>query len=183
MKIVLGITGEIASGKGTAASYFEKKYGASTYRFSTILRDVANRLYLEHSRHNLQTLSTILRQNFGEDLLAKVMLHDVKNDPAEIVVVEGIRREADIAFLKSLPEFKLLYIEADIKTRYQRLILRRENKDDARKTFLEFKKDHERETEIYITSLKKLASHVIDNNGSMEKLYEQLNEIVRLSND
>ena len=52
-KIILGFTGLIASGKGTAAKYFNEKYGATTYRFSTMLRDLLNRIHVEHSRDNI----------------------------------------------------------------------------------------------------------------------------------
>ena len=84
MKIILGLAGEISSGKGTITKYLTDKYGASSCRFSTMLRDILDRLYMEHSRENMQKLSTMLRQNFGEDVLAKVMSEDVKKDDNKI---------------------------------------------------------------------------------------------------
>ena len=89
MKIILGLAGEMASGKGTVAKYAAEKYNAKTWRFSTMLRDVLDRLSLEQSRDNMQTLSTILRQNFGEELFARVMAEDVKKDTSEIIVEIG----------------------------------------------------------------------------------------------
>jgi dephospho-CoA kinase len=90
-KIIIGLAGEIASGKDVTKKYLEINYGASCHRFSTILRDILNRLYLPIKRENMQDISTFLRQRFGEDLLAKIITEDVKNDPHEIVVVDGIR--------------------------------------------------------------------------------------------
>jgi len=58
-KIILGFAGEIASGKGTAAKYLAEKYGSGYFRFSTILRDVLKRLYLDESRENAQKISTV----------------------------------------------------------------------------------------------------------------------------
>ncbi len=43
-KIILGFAGEIASGKGTAAKYLVGRHEAATYRFSTMLRDIVERL-------------------------------------------------------------------------------------------------------------------------------------------
>ena len=88
-KIIIGLVGQIASGKGTATKYLEEKYGAGTHRFSTMLRDVLKRLYLETSRENMQSLSTFLRKQFGEDALARVIAKEVADDPKPVVAGHG----------------------------------------------------------------------------------------------
>lgn len=178
-EIILGLAGELASGKGTVSKYIAEKHQGSTHRFSTMLRDILHRLHLEESRDDMQRLSTALRQTFGEDTLARVMAEDTKNDVNKIVVVDGVRRLADIKYLQELSHFKLVYIEADIETRYQRLVKRGENTDDKSKTFEEFKKDHERETELQIKDLKNHAAFVVDNNGAIEGLYRQVDDVIR----
>ena len=179
MKIILGLAGEMASGKGTVAKYVMAKYGAKSFRFSTMLRDVLDRLLLEQSRDNLQNLSTVLRQNFGEELFARVMAQDVKNDTSEIIIIDGVRRLADIKYLKEIPQFKLAYLEADMQKRFERIIKRGENSDDAKKTFEDFKKAHEDESELQIKDLKNHADFLIDNNGAYEDLYRQVDKILR----
>ena len=177
-KIILGFVGEMVSGKGTVAEYLQKNHGASTHRFSTMLRDVADRLYLDKSRKNLQKLSQVLRENFSQDIMARVMAEDVKNDTGNIVIVEGIRRFADIEYLKKIENFKLVYITADIKTRYERLTKRQENTDDQLKSFEAFQKDHTHESESQIKEVGKSAEYVIDNNGSFSDLYKQVDKIL-----
>jgi dephospho-CoA kinase len=177
-KIILGIAGEIASGKGTTAKYICEKYDGSSHRFSTALRDVAARMYLQESRENLQKISTIFRENFFDDILSSVIAKDVENDNHEIIAIDGVRRMADIAYLKKIPGFKLVYIEADMEKRYERIVGRGENSDDNSKTLEDFKKDHEREAERQIKDLKKQAEYVIDNNGDFENLYKQIDEII-----
>jgi dephospho-CoA kinase len=179
MKKIIGLAGEIASGKGTAAKYLKEKCGASSARFSTMLRDVLDRLYLPQSRENMQILSAILRQNFGEDLFAKVMACDVKNDASDVIVVDGMRRPADIKYLQELQEFELIYIESETKKRYERLILRNENPGDTKKTFEQFKKEQEQEAESQIRELKKLAHYVVNNDGNYEGLYKQIDHIIK----
>ena len=76
-KLIIGLTGPVASGKGTVKKYIEEKYGAKDCRFSTILRDVLVRIDVPIIRENLQKVSTTLRQLFGEDLLARVIAKDV----------------------------------------------------------------------------------------------------------
>ncbi len=178
-KIVVGIAGEIAAGKGTVAKYLIKKHKASTHRFSTALRDVAKRMYLEESRENLQKISTMMRENFSEDVLSIVIYKDVKNDDNQIVAIDGVRRMADIEFLKKIPDFKLAYIDTSMENRYERITKRGENVDDNNKTFEKFQKDNEHEAELQIKDLKDKADFVIDNNGTIEELYAQIDKIVQ----
>jgi len=177
-KLILGIAGEMGSGKGTIAKHVMQQHVGNSHRFSTILRDILSRVYLEHSRDNMQALSTILRKTYGEDILAKAMYHDAENDDNNLVVVDGVRRMADIAYLKELPHFKLIYVEADMQNRYERIIRRGENPDDANKTFREFQESHENESEVQIRDLKNYADYVVGNDGVYAELYEQIDDII-----
>jgi dephospho-CoA kinase len=177
-KIVIGLAGEIASGKGTIAKYIAEKYEGNTHRFSTMLRDVAARMYLEESRENLQKISTTFRQNFSEDILSKVIFHDADNDESPVVCVDGVRRFSDIVYLKQMPHFKLIYVETDMEKRFERIKGRGENIDDAGKTLEQFKRDQEQEAESQIQVLKSGADFVIDNNGTLESLYIQIDSII-----
>ncbi len=177
-KLVIGLVGEIASGKGTAVNYLEEKYQASAFRFSTVLRDVLERLHLEINRQNLQTISLVLRQNFGDNLLAKAIANDAKNANSQLIVIDGIRRLTDLEYLKLLPEFKLAYITASPEIRYQRLIKRSENTDDKNKTYLQFLKDHQAETELAIPQIGLQAEYLLDNSGSIEALEKNIDLLI-----
>jgi dephospho-CoA kinase len=177
-KLILGITGEMGSGKGSIAKHVMLEHKGGVHRFSTMLRDMLKRIYIEETRENISTLSSIIRKNFGEDVLAKALYHDLQNDEHDIVVLDGARRMSDIEYLNELPIFKLIYVEADIRTRYERVVKRNENSEDAEKTFDEFKKDQEREPETQIRDLKYYAAHVIDNNGTYQDLYKQVDDII-----
>jgi dephospho-CoA kinase len=178
-KIIVGLAGEIASGKGTAAKYLIEKHSAVTYRFSTILRDIVKRLHLTEDRDTLQKISTFMRKEFGEDTLAKVMFEDAKHDTATLIVIDGVRRLEDVKYLRELPEFKLVYITAPMRTRYERLVVRGENADDTTKTYEDFEDDHKRESEREITKLEPFAQEVVDNSGSLPELYAQLDAIIK----
>ena len=178
-KLILGIAGEMGSGKGTIAKHVMVEHRGNVHKFSTILRDVLDRLYLEQSRDNMQALSTILRKTYGEDIMAKGMYHDAENDEHDLVVVDGVRRMSDITFLKELPHFKLVYVEADMQNRYERIAKRGENPDDAKKTFAEFQKAHEDESEMQIKDLKNYANKVVSNDGTFADLFKQIDEIIK----
>jgi dephospho-CoA kinase len=174
----LGIAGEMGSGKGTVAKHVTQEHKGSAHRFSTILRDILDRVYLEQSRDNMQTLSTIMRKSFGEDLMAKGMYHDAQNDEHDVVVVDGVRRMSDITYLRELPHFKLVYVEADMEKRYERITKRGENTDDKTKTFEDFQKAHQDESEQQIKDLRSYADYIINNDGTFADLYKQIDDII-----
>lgn len=177
-KLILGLAGEMGSGKGVITNYVAEKYSAGSYKFSQILRDVLDRIYVEQTRENVANLSLILRKQFGEDILAKCIYCDLKESDQEIVVLDGVRRTEDIAYLKGLPEFKLVYVETDMEICYERLIKRNENAGDSEKTFEQFKKDHEADADSRILELKEIANYLIKNNTTYEDLYGQVDEII-----
>lgn len=177
-KIIIGLVGPIASGKGEVKAYLQKNYSATEHRFSTMLRDVLDRMHIEQSRKNMQDVSTILRQRFGEDLLAKVLTEDVKNDNHELIVIDGIRRMADIVYLKELPEFHLVSIDADEEIRYQRVLSRNENAGDSEKSFADFQKDAQAETELTIPEVMGTAKEKLQNNGKIEELHANIDKLL-----
>jgi dephospho-CoA kinase len=177
-KIVIGLTGQIACGKGVIKKYLMENYGASDYRFSTILRDLLKRLHLESTRENLQNISSVMRHNFGEDSLAHAMAEDIKNDTKPFLVIDGIRRLSDIKFLRAIPEFKLIRIVANEKLRYERVVSRNENSGDDQKTFADFLKDQQQEAEVQIPEVMATADYEIVNEDTLDNLKQEIDKIV-----
>jgi len=178
-KIILGLVGTLASGKETTKKYIIEKYNAKDCKFSSILRDAMNRTAIPISRENLQKFSTLLRENFGENILAKAIANDASRLDSDIVVIDGVRRFTDIEHLEKLPNFTLIKIDADPDVRYERLKKRNENIGDNQKTFSEFMIEQEAEADKQIPEVMKTAKYSIENNGSFEDLYKQIDEIIK----
>lgn len=177
-KIIIGLIGQLACGKGSVKKYLSEKYNAQDCRFSTPLRDVVARLAILESRENLQKLSTVLRGAFGEDLLAKVIAVDASKLNSEIVVIDGVRRMADIKYLKELSNFYLIKVEADPKIRFERLKTRNENVGDKDKTFEQFLADQNNEADREIPIVMNSTKISINNDGNLEDLYIQVDKII-----
>jgi len=177
-KIILGIIGEMGAGKSTITSYLKEKYGAVTFRFSDMLGDILERLHIEPARENFQDLSTALRQTFGEDIMSQDIARDVAEAAADFIITEGVRRPTDVAYLRALPGYRLVSLVAAERTRYERLLKRSEKTDDQTKTWADFQKEGQKETETKIKEVAAGADFIVDNNGPLEELYRQMDEIV-----
>ena len=177
-KIIIGIAGEIASGKGVVTQHLQDKYDAKKYRMSDALKDILTRLHLDVVRENLSSLSLGLRNLYGQDILIDALIQDIKKSESEFVIVDGVRRIAELEQLKKLDNFKLFYLEADPKIRYERLKKRDEKEDDKLKTFEQFQKDSQLETEKTILELKDSTDYLIDNGGDLDQTYRRIDEII-----
>ncbi|HLD31486.1 MAG TPA: AAA family ATPase [Patescibacteria group bacterium] len=177
-KIIIGLIGEMGAGKSTLTQYLKEKYQADTYRFSTALRNILQRLYLEETRGHLQQLSQILRDTFGQDILSRVVAEDAKNAEKKFIIIEGIRRPADIVCLKDNPGFHLVSLTAEPRIRYERLTKRTENPDDQNKTWEQFQAEAEAEAELQIKAVADLAEASLDNSQTPADLYRQIDLLI-----
>lgn len=178
-KLILGLVGEISSGKDTVAAYLKKKYGAETISFSQPLRDILDKLYLPQTRKNLADLGFCLRATYGQDLLSQVIASEVEKCRKKIIVLPNVRLESDIIYLQQQPGFILVNIETDIKKRFERIKKRGQNTDDKTKTWAEFLKDAKLPTEIHIRQLAKKCHHQLTNNGSLKELEHQIDSLIK----
>lgn len=179
-KIILGLVGSPAAGKGEATAYIVDKYKASAHRFSTPMFDCLKRLFIPDSRINLIKFSEITREAFGDDLYAKVVAQDCANDTAEVVVVEGIRRMADISLLNQLDNFHLIYITASVEIRYERTKQRGEKAGENEMTLETFLAQEQASTEVLIPAIGATAKYMIDNSGTKEELHSKIDEIMKV---
>lgn len=179
MKIILATAGEIACGKETFAKYVLKKYGGSLYRFSDPLREILDRMHLDVDRDNLHRISMALRRYFGQDILFRMVYNDIKKSDSDIIILDAARRLSDIKHLKKFKGFRLIFIDASLEKRFGRLRLRGEKADDKKKSLRVFKKEHDSEVERKIRTLKKKADFVIENDGTPEQFYKNIDEVIK----
>ncbi len=178
-KMIIALAGEMGCGKGTITKYLISHYDALSYRFSTPLRDILERMHRDVSRDNLSQLSTSLRNIFGDDILSEIIFADIESLDSSLIIIDGVRRESDIKYLRNLSGFKLVYIDSELPIRYARITSRGENSNDTTKTLEEFLRESEAETETRIRGLKDIAQVVIENNGTLEAFEEQCENLLK----
>jgi len=181
--MIIGLVGLGGSGKGTITAYVTKKYGAKTVKFSQPLRDIIHRMYKQETRDDMADLAEFLRRHYGNDILVQTLMKDLEKMDIDIVVFDGIRYADEFNALKKRKDFVLWSVDAEIKTRFDRIHIRGENADDSTLTFDAFKQQHELPTEKPIPGIMKQADFALDNNGTLDELYSQVDSLVEKSRD
>ncbi len=160
---LIGIAVATASGKTTIAQGLIEHFKADTNRFSRILSTIAEGAGLPTDKESLQKLSTALRSNLGESVLAHGMCEWVKRSKAETIVVEGLRRKTDIELLAKVAKetnrtWTFVYVDVPFETRFERFRSR-----EGKATLAEFTALDEQECELELPLIKNDAHLILDN--------------------
>ncbi len=193
---VFGIAGKIASGKTTTANilskYVEKPYRMS---LSDVLKDLLignTELYdtkiqinwqnKSFERSNLIKFGKQIKQKYGDGILMKLAIEKGKNLEKQYgyktLIIDGVRSVGEVQILKQRGGI-LLYIEASPEIRFQRLKVRNDKKDKNIKTLEDLLKFDNIEEQLYkVSQIKKDADYIIDNNGTLEELENNVKKIL-----
>jgi len=175
-KVIIGLTGPIAGGKGIIAGFLKKKrffYSSTSER----VREECRKRGIEITRDSLQDTADELRRKFGPEVLAKRTWEIVKKYP--LAVVDSIRGIAEVDFLKAKPNFYLIGVIAPRRTRFKRVAARGRESDPI--TWKEFlasdKKDFKSGQGKFgrdITACLKKTDLVFNNNVTVKQLEEKV---------
>ncbi|MEE8167712.1 MAG: AAA family ATPase [Candidatus Hydrothermarchaeales archaeon] len=177
MRLYVGLAGKIGSGKTVVSEHLQKAYGATEHRFSEILEDILDRLYLPHERGYLQRLGGSIRKELGHDVIVNAMKKDLETEKADVVVIDGIRYENEVEMLR---DFKgiLIFVSAPSELRYQRSV-KRGTRGEATITFEQFLVNEKAATERGLDIVERKADYVLDNTGTLEELIQNVDGIMR----
>ncbi|MEK7630379.1 MAG: AAA family ATPase [Patescibacteria group bacterium] len=174
----IGLIGKPGSGKETVANIIKNNVTLGRtvrhHRFSDILYEIANLLYLPKTREVGQKLAVGLRDNIGKDVLSNAVRQRITNDPSDIIILDGIRWWPDVEMLRSFPNNFLLYIVAVPEKRFERLKERKEKAEEASMTWEQFLKEDNAENERFIEEIGKTADPLLNNNGTYIQLKSQI---------
>jgi len=101
--LIIGVVGQIASGKGILVNYLTSHLGFASFSLSSIVHaELKKKGIKEFTRRTLQDMGDELRQRYGDDVLAQRIIKAIKEQKKDIVVIEGIRNPAEIEFFKKI---------------------------------------------------------------------------------
>lgn len=180
MKKVIGLVGEKGSGKQTFVNFIKQiapSLNIRQVRFSDILAQTLIMWDIPLTRSNLQKLSLVMNEAFGAASLANAAKFSMEGDDAEIIILDGIRREAEYKLAKEMKNSTLIYITADQNLRYQRLKTRSEKVGEIGLTFEQFLTEEKSKAEMFVSKLGKKTGLKIINNNTLKDFKNEVEKI------
>ena len=179
-EIIVGITGLTGSGKDTVAECLKSK-GFFYSSLSDRIREECAVRGLVTDRDNLIAVGNDLREKFGHYILAKRSKEKFSKEGIGKAILVSIRHPKEAEYLKSQPGFYLLAVEAPIELRYKRNSQRGRPEDAV--SFEKFKEQEEKErsgseAQQQIDKVIAMADYTIINEGTIEELGKQVEEIL-----
>ncbi|MFZ2523314.1 MAG: AAA family ATPase [Minisyncoccia bacterium] len=177
--IVLGITGQPASGKDTIADYLIDR-GFTKYTMGDIIRAEMRAIGLPLDRPSMSKFIEKKKREAGLDYICKIILTKLEDK----TVVPGIRSTEEVkTFRKELGgQFTLIAVQTHIERRHKWATER--NREGDQITLEQFKAQEDRERDNYVAGQEvdrvvEMADYVIDNDGTREDLYKKVDELIR----
>ncbi len=177
--MIIGITGTLGAGKGTVVEFLKQK-GFVHLSVRDFLIGEIKRRNLEINRNNMLLVANDLREKNSSSYIAERLYEKAKNETKNCVI-ESLRSVGEVEALKNKGTFYLIGVDADIKTRYERIKQRQSASDNV--TFEEFVEDEKFETTSEDPSKSNvlrclgLADFKLENNGNLEDLNKKIEEI------
>ena len=181
MKTVLGLVGEIGSGKSTFVRIVEElipETKIAHFKSSDILAAILEILNKPATRKNLQKLPEILSELFDDDVISEAIFARISQSDADICVFDGVRWPSDVEVLRRFPNNFLIYITADARTRYSRVKSRKDKLEEADLTFAQFLQADLSQTEIFIPKIGENADIKISSGDTIDSFFEDIKNFV-----
>jgi len=178
--MIVGLTGRMASGKGTLAEVLQEK-GFVYHSLSDAIRTELSRRGLPETRGNLTDVGNDLRKESGPGALAIRILEECGD--GHMHIVDSIRNPAEVDALRASKwDFVLICVEASLPVRYERLVARGRVGDVT--SLEQFRDQEERELSSADPSTQQLiateakADHIVSNNKDIAAFKADVEELL-----
>ncbi len=176
-KLIVCLTGMPGAGKSTIADGLRSK-GYHTINMGDAVRSEAASRNLEPTGQNLGRLMLELREKNGQGAVAELIKPEILGSDSGVILIDGIRSNAEIEVLREICRVRLLSIHASTDTRFD-FLSKRGRFDDPRDKD-NFEERDNREIRVGISTSIALADESISNNNlSKEELIAKANQIIR----
>lgn len=150
------------AGKSTIADGLKSK-GYDVINMGNVVRTEAKNRNLEPTGPNLGKLMIELREKNGQGAIAELVVPQIKNTKSKVVIIDGIRSNAEIEVLRKHGTVKLLAIHASTNTRFG--FLKNRGRSDDPQTKENFEERDNREIGVGISNSIALSDETISNNN------------------
>lgn len=178
--IIIGITGTLGAGKGTIVNYLESK-GFGHYSSRKFIVAEIERRGMPVNRDSMTIVANDLRAIHSPSYIVERLYKEASFANTK-AIIESIRAEGEVTALRRMGDFYLMSIDADPKTRYERIVARANETD--RISFEKFMADEAREmtstdpTKQNLSRCIELADFRLLNDGTVEELYYDIDRVL-----
>ena len=176
-KLIVCLTGMPGAGKSTIADGLKLK-GYDIVNMGNAVREEAKKRNLEPSRSNLGKLMLELREKNGPGAVAELIKPQIELSTSNVILIDGVRSNAEIEVLRTMGNVKLLAIHASTDTRFN--FLQKRGRSDDPQTKEHFDERDNRELGVGISNSIALSDYAISNIGlTKDELIESAYEIIQ----
>ncbi len=161
VKLIVCLTGMPGAGKSTIAAGLASR-GHTIINMGDAVRAEARRQNLDPTAANLGTLMLGLREKNGPGAVAQLIAPQIEGAGADVVVIDGIRSNEEIEFLRGICTVRILSIHASTGTRFD--FLTKRGRSDDPKNRDNFERRDSLELGVGISASIALADESISNN-------------------
>ncbi|MCH8908830.1 MAG: AAA family ATPase [Candidatus Heimdallarchaeota archaeon] len=177
--LIIGTTGLPSSGKGLFCEVAEN-LGFNVLVMGDVIREECIKRGLPVNRESSDIVMLALRKERGLDAVASITLdwiHDTLKQGEAKIIIDGIRSVAEVeAFRSEFPDFTVIALHADPKTRLQRALHRR-RQDDAFSAKAFLKRD-QIELEVGIGDVIAMSDILISTKDQLEKTSNKFAQVL-----
>jgi len=173
---VIGVVGLPASGKGEFSN-IAAGMGIPVIVMGDMVRRAVKKAGLEPDDANFGAMANRLRAERGMDAIAKLCIPEIQKQSAPLVLVDGIRGDAEVAlFRHHFPGFRLIRIDASFETRLARIAARARSDDFTSADALRTR--DEREQKWGLAAALESADMHINNESSLDDFSGAVHELL-----
>jgi len=178
--MIIGITGTLSAGKGSVVGFLTKK-GFKHYSVREFLIEEIKKRGLEINLDSMVYVANKLRAENSPSYIVEKLYEKAKEEGGNCII-ESLRAVGEIDALKNKGNFYLIAVDAEIRTRYERAVLRKSESDDISfEKFVQLEQDQMESIDPNKQNLKaciEMADVKIMNDGSFEELEKDVEDIL-----
>ncbi len=179
--LIIGITGTLGAGKGTIVDYLTEEKGFKHFSVRAFITEEIKRRGLVVDRDSMTAVANDLRAQHSPAYIAE-QLYEKAIRSGKNSVIESLRTPGEVELLQSKGNFYLFAVDANPKTRYERIQIRNSSTDNV--DFETFQANEKREMQSAdpnkqnLMKCREMADFILENDGCISELNEQIEEIL-----
>ncbi|NJE09459.1 dephospho-CoA kinase [Thermococcus sp. MAR1] len=178
--MIIIVTGMPGSGKSKIVKEFERR-GFPSVSMGDVVREETAKRGLELTKENVAKVSIRLRQELGQNAVAKLTVEKVKVllKESPVVVIDGVRSLDEVGtFRSAFPDEEIVIIAVHTPPRLRFERLRARGRHDDPRTWEDFEERDWKELKFGIGNVIAMADYMVVNDCSREEYGERVRELV-----